>query len=179
MLIRNWSRIVSVTTVKERLAQIQAGIPATDDAEAIAGIEGVNRAYAHGPIILPPGDLPIFVNFTVPASEDWRSLGSQFDQETRTYIMRLYVRPWLQGIDGEAEELCEPFFARVRDKFASRPGLGLGSIDTQISGVEAVLLGDSGVVGMRYPVAVGDMFIGIEFRLQVIENVKRKYDPGE
>jgi hypothetical protein len=170
---------MSVKTIKERLELVQEGRVATEELEAIAGIEGVNRAYARGPISLPPSDLPIFVNFTGPASEDWRILGETLDQESRAYIMRLYVRPWLQGIDGEAEELCEPFFERVRDRFASRPGLGLGAIDTQLPGIDAVLLGDSGVVGLRYPVGGGDMFIGIEFRLQVMEIVKRKYDPGE
>lgn len=155
---------MSITTIKERLAEIQAEI------------EGVKRAYANGPKTLPVADLPCFVNFTGPATDDWRSLGADYDQESRLYIMRLYVAPAQQGIDGQAEAACEPFFPLVRDLFASRPGLGTGSVDTQLAGVEAIYLGDQGVSILLY---AGVEYVGLECRLQVTELVDRSYDDGE
>lgn len=156
---------MSVETVKARLAQIQAGIT------------GVKRAFSHGPGAMPPGDLPCFVNFTGPARHDFLLAGNDQDIETRTYIMRLYVRPVGQGIDGEAERLCEPFFPRVRDIFAGRPGLGLGTTGSHLAGVQrAIFLGDSGTSVLRYN---GQDFIGIEFRLEVSEYVEVVYEDYE
>lgn len=155
---------MSVATVKTRLAEIGKQI------------EGVRRAEAEPPRQLPPGDLPFFTVFTGPATFDWRSLGADYDQATRQYILRLYVKPKAAGLDGEVERLCQPFFERVRDAFARKPALGLGAIDTQLPGVDALLLNDSGVAVLPY---AGDEFIGIEWRLQVVETFQRRYDPGE
>lgn len=155
---------MSVAAIKDRLKTIQ---------ETITGIQ---RAYDNGPKGLPPSDLPCFVNFTGPATDDWRALGSDHDVETRLYVMRLYVRPDTSGIDGEAEAACEPFFPLVRDTFASRPMLGLGQINTGLAGVDAVFLGDQGTQLLRYD---GVDYIGVEFRLQVSETVRRRYAAGE
>lgn len=156
---------MTVATIKPRLAVIQAGIT------------GVKRAFAQAPGSLPPGDLPLFANFTGAARHNWQIIGHDQDLETRNYLMRLYVRPVGQGIDGEAERLCEPFFVSVRDAFASRPGLGLGVAGSHLAGVQqAVFLGDSGVSVLRYS---GQDFIGIEFRLEVNEYVEVNYEAFE
>lgn len=148
----------AIATIKTRLAEIQATIT------------GVKRAYAQAPASLPPGDLPCFINFVGPATHDWSELGYGNGQETRLYLMRLYVKPILAGIDGEAERACEPFFELVRDKFSGRRGLGMGT-STKLPLAEiqqAILLGDNGIVVLPY---AGDEFIGIEFRLQVDQDI--------
>ncbi len=155
---------MSVANVKTRLAEIARDI------------EGVRRAEAEPPRQLPAGDLPFFTAFTGPATFDWRSLGADYNQATRQYILRLYVKPKGAGIDGEVERLCQPFFERVLEAFARKPALGLGVIDTQLPGVDALLLSDSGVAVLPF---AGDEFIGIEWRLQVTETFERRYDPGE
>lgn len=146
---------MSVVTVKTRLAEIQAKIA------------GVKRAYAQAPLSLPDSDLPAFVNFTGEATHESRIGGADVDAETRQYRMRLYIERSGQGIDGEAERLCEPFFDLVRDAFMARPGL------EQLDNVQvARLLGDSGVSALTY---AGEPYIGIEFRLYVMELVRVTY----
>lgn len=150
---------MSVVTVKSRLARIQAAIA------------GVRRAYAQAPLSLPDSDLPAFVNFTGAATHESRVGGADVDAETRQYLMRLYVRKSGQGIEGEAERLCEPYFDLVRDAFMARPGL------EQLDHVQlARLLGDSGVSALSY---AGEMYIGIEFRLQVMELLSVTYADGD
>lgn len=148
---------MSVDTIKTRLAYIQKN-----------RIAGVKRAFAQPPTSLNRLDLPAFANFTGPAQHNWVILGSDTDQETRTYLMRLYVAAIQQGVaPGEAERLCEPFFPLVQTVFSARPGL------EQLTGVQvAALLGDSGVTVLTLG---GDQFVGIEFRLQVTEYVKVIY----
>lgn len=146
---------MSVVTVKTRLATIQAAIT------------GVKRAYAQAPLSLPDSDLPCFVNFTGAATHESRVGGADVDAETRQYLMRLFIKKSGQGIDGEAERLCEPFFDLVRDTFMARPGL------EQLNSVQlARLLGDSGVNALVY---AGEQYIGIEFRLQVMELLRVTY----
>jgi len=150
---------MSVATVKARLASIEESI--TD----------VKRAHAQPPAALPAADLPAMVNFAGAAEHDWRILGSDSDQETRQYTLRLYIAPVGQGVPGEMERLCEPFFSSVRDTFAARPAL-----EQLIGVIQATLLGDSGPVVMAY----GKLqYIGIEFRLQVVELIGRMYDDYE
>lgn len=152
---------MTVATIKSRLVQIQKTIT------------GIKRAYAQAPGAIPPGDLPLFLNFTGPSQNNWEILGDDGDLETRLYLMRLLVRQLGQGIDGEAERLCEPFFASVRDTFAARPGLGLGTSGSHLAGVQiAALLGDSGVSVIKH---AGEEFIGIEFKLEVREYVEIVY----
>lgn len=152
----------TIATVKTRLAAIQGTIT------------GVKRTYAEAPVSLPYSDLPCFVTFAGPSVHNWAILGEGEDLEERTYFMRLYVRPVGQGLDGEAEQACEPFFERVRDCFASHPGLGLGTkTNGPLAEVQrAWLQGDNGVGVLPY---AGEQFIGIEWRLQVRQIVPVTY----
>lgn len=148
---------MSVATVKTRLASIQANIA------------GLNRAFAQAPNSINRADMPLFVNLTRQSQTDWQE-GSDLGRETRLYLMQLYVLPFGNGIPGEAERTCEPFFPLVRDTFAARPGLE-GLLGVQ----QAVFLGDGGVAALRYPLSSENLFWGIEFRLQVSELVERSY----
>ena len=141
--------------VKTKLAEIEAAITA------------VKKTFAQAPHSLSAADLPAFVNFTGAATHDWRAGGSEVDIETRTYLLRLYVKPVGDGMAGEGERVCEPFFAGVRDYLAARPGL------ERLTGVQlATLVGDGGVQVFQYG---GLQFYGIEFRLQVTELVEVVY----
>lgn len=135
-------------------------------------ISGVKRACTHAPASLPPGDLPIFVNFTGPASHNWRAQGAEEDSETRTMVMRLYVRPVQGGVvDGEAERAVEPFLDAVADAFGSRPGLSApveGASPAQpplqtVLGSE--LQSDSGPVVLNY---AGEEYLGVEWKLVIL-----------
>jgi len=149
---------VSVETVKTALATLQAQIT------------GVTIAYAAAPASLG-ADLPAFVNFAGAATEDWAALGSEsVILERREYRMRLYVAPVQEGIPGEAEARCTPFFRRVFDYFAARPSLG-GVVTVQ----RARIAGDGGVQQLVF----NDPFVGIEFRLQVEEYVPVEYADRE
>jgi len=86
-------------------------------------------------------------------------------EETRTWLMRLYVKPILQGIDGEAEKAVEPYLTSVRNVFLSHPLLGKGTKDWTLNWLEkAVWLGDSGIQVLGF---AGQNYLGIEFRLSL------------
>lgn len=152
---------MSVQTVKARLTEIQS------DGTLFADVA---RAYGHAPNTINAADMPCWINFTGPATYDHIIIGADENLETREYKMRLYVLPYGAGAQGEAENLCEPFFPIVRDVFNARPGL---EYPAHLPGVQtAILLGDSGVNVLPYN---GQFHWGIEFRLQVTEIVQVDY----
>lgn len=140
-----------VSTVKSRLATI-----------ALA-VSGVKRAYANAPQSLPDSDLPILVVFTGAAT--YTPLGETLAEETRTYLLRLYVAPVQAGYDGEAESRVEPFLTSARAKYLSHPLLGNGAKDSALPFVtRAAWGGDGGVMVLPY---AGQNYIGAEFRVNV------------
>jgi len=148
---------MAIETIKTQLATIQSNIT------------GIKRAYAQAPNSLPPADMPVMVNFTGAAALD--DLGGYQQTISRTYKMRLYVAPLGSGISGEAERLCEPYFERVWQQFAARPGL------ENLTGVlNAQILRDSGVIVLDY---AGERYIGIEFALQTMEVMEVAYAANE
>jgi hypothetical protein len=141
-----------ISVIKTRLAEI---------ARTVAGVK---RAYAEAPQSLPASDLPIFVSFAGPVTA-FSNLGEQLGEETRTYLLRLYVKPIQQGYDGEAEKAAEPFLDSVRDKFLSHPALGLGTEAAQIAFVEKMTWqGDGGLAVLPF---AGENYLGAEFRISV------------
>jgi hypothetical protein len=129
-----------------------------------ATVSGLRRAYAEAPASLAPGDLPIFIPFVGPVSAFGR-ISDQLAEETRTYNLRLYVKPVQAGYDGEAERAVEPFLTSLRDAFLAHPALGLGSASSQIPFIESMTwLGDGGIVVLPF---AGENFLGAEFRLSV------------
>lgn len=140
-----------MSDIRQRLADIQMSV------------SGVKRAYVWAPQSLADSDLPVFCTFAGPAIVS--SMSETFVEETRTWLMRLYVKPVLQGIDGEAEKFVEPFLASVRDAFLSHPMLGKGTKDSVLSWIEkAIWLGDSGIQVLSY---AGQNYLGIEFKLAI------------
>jgi hypothetical protein len=159
---------MSVVSVKAQLATLQPEVLDSHGA-LVSGILGIKHAFAQVPLTLNSSDMPCMVNWTGPATMDWVALGDGMDIEARIYLMRLYVLPTAEGVSGEAERLCEPFFARVRDFFAARPMLG------NLSGVQfAYVTGDSGVTKLVLNDPATPM-IGIEFKLQVQEYIGFNY----
>lgn len=140
-----------MSDIRQRLADIQNTIP------------GVKRAYVWAPQSLADSDLPVFCTFAGAATIV--SIGETLAEETRTWLMRLYVKPVLQGIDGEAEKSVEPFLASVRNVFLSHPLLGKGTKDSVLPWIEkATWLGDSGIQVLSY---AGQNYLGIEFKLAI------------
>lgn len=137
--------------IRQRLADIQAAV------------SGVKRAYTRAPQALADSDLPAFCTFAGPATVAILSEG--LAEETRTWLMRLYVKPILSGIDGEAEKAVEPFLLSVRNAFLAHPLLGNGTKDSALPFVEkAVWLGDSGVQVIGF---AGQQYLGVEYRLNL------------
>jgi hypothetical protein len=140
----------TVNTIKNRLADI---------AKTVSGIK---RAYAEAPASLPESDFPAFIPFVGPVTA-FEYVGEAYAYETRTYNLRLYVKPVQAGYSGEAEKAVEPFLTSVRDVFLSHPEFGLGVYDTQIPYVEpAKWLGDGGIVVLPF---AGANYLGVEFRI--------------
>lgn len=147
--------MTTMLQVRNRLAEIQRSVP------------GVKRAYAFAPQLLPESDLPLFCTFTGPATVV--PIGETLIEETRTWFMRLYVKPVQAGYDGEAEKAVDEFLLSVRDAFLSHPLLGNGTKDSTLPFVErAAWLGDSGVQVLPY---AGQNYLGAEFRLNIVSIV--------
>lgn len=147
-----------VSDVKARLAEIQLTIA------------GIKRAYVNAPASLPHADLPLFVNLIGAAT--YTPLGETLYEETRAYIMRMYVKPFAQGIDGEAEAAVEPYLTAARDVFLSHPHLGNGTAGNTLDWVTGVQYqGDFGIAILPF---ANEQFLGAEFRLNVTQAIMRQ-----
>lgn len=141
----------TIVQIRQRLAEIQQTIT------------GVKRVYVWAPQALADSDLPSFCTFVGPAGTT--PLGETLIEETRAWMMRLYVKPIQQGIDGEAEKAVDGFLTSVRDVFLAHPLLGSGVKDSALPFVEkAVWQGDGGVQVLAY---AGQNYVGVEFRLNL------------
>lgn len=136
------------------MADIKASLAAI-----IGEVEGVKRAYAYAPASLPPGNLPAAVIMTGKAVYERQGYLSDPNPE-RTFVVLLYVKLTGQGIDGEGERLCDPFFERIAAALAAHPRLELDSV------LLATLKNDSGVVKMTYSDA-GESYLGASFEILV------------
>lgn len=161
--------MATLSEIKTRLALIQPAI------------SGVEQAYAEGPKALVPANMPLFVNLLGPTQADHKALGAEANLRANTILMRLYVCPIQQGLDGEAERLVEPLIPLVWACFDARPGLGTYGLSISdlvpLAGVRgAHILSDSGIRSLVY---AGTPYLGVEFRLNVIQIVEVSYAPYE
>jgi hypothetical protein len=148
---------MDITAVKTRLTEIQAAIT------------GVKRAYVNAPMSIPEEDLPLFMNYTGPAANDYDLYGDGEINEAREFVMRLYVAPIQSGLSGEAEAKVEPFFPLVYAAFAARPGLSsaVTGHTSPLAGIKfAFITADGGVSVLPF---AGGNFIGAEFRIRVTD----------
>jgi hypothetical protein len=144
--------MTTLQQVRERLAEIQRTVT------------GVKRAYAWAPQSLPDSDLPLFCTFTGPATVTM--LAETLLEETRTWLMRLYVKNVQAGVDGEAEKAVDEFLLSVRAAFLAHPLLGNGNKDSTLAFVErAAWMGDNGIQVLTY---AGQPYLGAEFRLNLV-----------
>lgn len=147
-----------LASVKSRLAELERMIV------------GVKRAYTEAPASLPHADLPIFLNFTGPAT--YTPMGETLAEETRTFVMKLYVKPIQQGVDGEAEAAVTEYLSAARDVFIAHPHLGNGAAGQVLDWIEnAQYMGDSGIIVLPY---ANENFIGAEFRMNVTSVIVRQ-----
>jgi hypothetical protein len=157
----------SITDVKTRLSEIQAAI------------SGVRKAFVDAPPSIVEADLPLCMNFSGPATNDYEIFGDGEALQARDYTMRLYVTPIQAGESGEAEKAVEGFLPLVYGAFFSRPGLSsatAGHTSPLAGVVNSFILSDSGVTVLPF---AGASFLGIEFKLRVRENISFTYANGE
>lgn len=163
---------MTIATVKARLALMEAQIT------------GIKRAFAQTPSgAVADADLPFFINFAREAADDYKSIGGDQDREGRLYLPTLYVFSAGQGtqLPSEGEAAVEPYITTVKDHFRSRPALS--ALDTQganlggLLGVQmAYLVGDSGPKVLQW---AGQLYWGVEFKLNVVEYLKITFAQGE
>lgn len=149
---------MSVVTVAERLAAIQADIAGITTAFDIDEI----------PNVIHSANLPCFIN--VPGEAAYTRISEDMWSETRTWYLLLYIAPIARPFEvAQRMALATPFFDLVRQAFAARP-----TLESLPYVADALLIADSGVVlPLQYGSSQGQpaLFTAIEFRLQVTELV--------
>jgi len=143
---------MSVATEKARIATICETL-----------ITGVNEGIAGMPRHIAGASLPAVVVLTGEAT---RERHDDILTITRVYRLALLVKSWAEGIELEAEELCEPFFPRFESIFHARPSLQLANNTTTLEGVLDAWLGDdTGVTNIEL---AGAGYAGVIFNLHVM-----------
>jgi hypothetical protein len=147
---------MTVTDVKSRIAAI---------CRTIEGVAGADRS----PRSLANAQLPFVVVLTGESTRqsgrDGEPGASDMLIVRRLYRLALIVKSWGRGVEGEAEELCEPFFERFEETFVRRPSLQLTDNSTPLPGVlDAWLSGDTGVINIELG---GVGYAGVMFDLWV------------
>lgn len=141
---------MSVATEKARLAAL------------CELITGVNEGYAGVPRGIAAANLPAVVVLTGEAE---RQQEGSLTYIRRVYRLALLVMSWQEGIELEAEERCEPFFARFEDLFEVRSSLQLTDNTSTLAGVlESHLGADTGVTNIEL---AGVGFAGVIFNVHV------------
>lgn len=142
---------MDIPTIRGRIVAILEA--ATTCAGATGGV----------PRSLAAADLPHFIVLVGPATRRW--VASDLIEETRAWRLILLAKPWVQGIDLEAETICEPFFESVPDAFDARPALQLADNTTPVPHVQtSVQSAGEGVIGVEL---AGVAYSGAEWRLDV------------
>lgn len=136
-----------------------------------ADLASYMRAFDPPPASLDTAKLPAAWTFTGEAADDWLTLGSDGDRETRLYRVQVAVLPEGQANPELREARIRPLIGYLRDCLAAHPSLG-GTQYVQ----SATVLGDSGIALLP---EYGAKFVGFELRLQVIEYLRRTYANNE
>lgn len=146
---------MTASDIKTRLAAIEQAM------------SGIAKAYAQLPAGTPAlSNLPAFIN-KMGTSQLIRFSDTLW-YENRVYQCQLLVANVQKGISGEAEGLVETMIEPCRDAFLSHPGLGIGTSTLVVGLQKAVMLGDSGIRTITFS---GVGYIGVEYRLQIAEEV--------
>jgi hypothetical protein len=148
---------VNVDTIRERISAI-----CQDD------IVGITETVEGAPRNLATADLPAAVVLTGQAERNARGADTTTTDMvyvTRVFRVALIVKPWIQGVVLEAEELCMPFFERFEQAFGFTYGLTSDTHTTPLDSVQDSWLGnDTGVAdvdlgGVRYAGVVFDVWV--------------------
>ncbi len=142
---------MSVSTVKARILDILA-----TSSEINKTIRGSVRQISEMPAAVVMADRAIHEK---PAS-DLKTI-------IRDYRIMILVQPMEHGIETEAEQAVEPFYAIVEGLFDVRPGLWLTDYTDTVDGVmDAFLTEDT---GFQVIVLAGAAWVGAEWILRVEE----------
>ena len=159
--------MLALNDIKTRLTEIQAAIT------------GVKKAFIDSPPSLAEADLPLFLNFTGPATTDYAMYGDGEALQTRDYLMRMYVTPVQAGESGEAEKAVEALIPAIYGAFFARPGLSGTAMGhtAPLAGIrEATIISDTGVSVFTF---AGAQYLGTEFKIRVNEEISFTYATGE
>jgi len=127
-------------------------------ATTLTGVTGLTSIYTTAPANLDNAELPALVIFAGPAQWRRTGLNEPMVEESRTYLLNLYVQPVQAGAYGEAEAAVEPFLSRIATALGNAPRLGESSV------LLATLTGDKGISVMPYG---GVEYLGVEFTVEV------------
>jgi hypothetical protein len=142
---------MSVPSVKARLQLLLEALP------------GVRAVYTQS--LRNTAEFPSFVITTGPAT--YERLESDMTTIRRAYRLLLLVKPAELGVQLEAEEASEPFYALMSDLLQERPGLWITTPNNTVDGVlDAGLLSDTGLVARSL---AGVDWLGVEWELEVLE----------
>lgn len=158
---------IEVDDVMDRLAQLEQTI-----IDPVSGSALI--AYNNVPYTISTADMPLFVNFVAPLTNNEQigtdDAGREM-RETRTYNAVLYHSPYASGIEGEKLGLLRPYFKLVYILFDGYPHLN--SLDGVI---DAKIVSDS---GMGTVIFANQVYYGIRFTISVSTRVRRLYKDGD
>jgi hypothetical protein len=119
------------------------------------------------PAQLSTAQLPAVYGLIGEASYEWRS---DYGQETREYRVQCAIEAKQQSNRATRETQIRALIAALRDKFAGYPHLGVAGV------LNATVIGDTGPIDIEDR---GEVFIGFEMTLEVVEIISRTYAAGE
>jgi hypothetical protein len=137
-------------------------------------VTGVGKVYDNIPRVIQQAHFPAVIVF--PGEMDLSQLSSDMNEDDRIYRSWLILDEFGLGTESQAELNADPWFSRVRDHFAARPGLELDNVAVADLPQDLVFNssfeGDSGFSIRPYG---GKDYAVIEFRLRVNEYAATAY----
>jgi len=143
--------------------------------ESPLGIQGFLRS----PFAISEADLPVALHPIRQATHDQESLGEQINQETRTMLIRVLVKPLGAGISQEAEEEVEAYLDPMIQALLAHPSLTSVAHPTPLATIQRMsLVSDQGITVIPYP-DPETRYLGLEFTIRLIGNINYSYADGE
>ena len=145
---------MDLAAIRTRLAEIEDPL----------GIKGFVRA----PFTIAESDLPAALHSVRQATHDTDSMGELINQETRTMLIRVLVKPIGAGISQEIEEVVEPYLNTMIQALLARPSLTSPVSAAPLAGIQRMtLVSDSGITVIPYPTAE-TQYLGLEFTIKIV-----------
>ena len=131
-------------------------------------VQGIKRAPdpKRLPRALADDDLPIAI--ALPSLGEWFTRSSGFSQQFRTVLIRVYVKPAVQGEDASTHlELTARLIQAMVEALLDDVTLG-GEVQHIGTGGGVPTVTDSGIMALEY---AGALYVGFELTVTIKENV--------